>query len=176
MNILSHGLASVLIYRVLDIFAPNLFPHSAKYWYVIAFIFGIIPDIDVLTIKNFKDHHKSPTHWPIIWVSLLILTIIFQNNLSQSWFAILILFSSAVIVHICLDYISGRTAGVQLLFPFSKKEMSLYPLNKKKGSFSVKKVNKKLILNYVSFYTKNKALIAFELLIVLAGLVALIFR
>ena len=195
MHIISHGLASVLLYRVLEIFAPNLFPSSQIPWYVVAFIFGIIPDLDVLAIKKFKDHHKSPMYWPIIWLVLLISTIIFQNTLSQLWFATIILFSSTILVHICLDYIAGRTAGVQFLFPFSRKEISLCPVNKEKGSFSVRKffrfkrknkkeqlleppikLNRKFLVSYLDFYTKNKALFAFELLIILAGLVALIFR
>jgi len=196
MHIISHGLASVLLYRVIEIFSPNLFPHSIIPWYAVSFIFGMIPDLDVLAIKNFRDHHKSPMHWPFIWILLLISTIVFQNVLNQLWFATIILFSSTTIVHICLDYISGRTAGVQFLFPFSKKEMSLCPLNKKKGLFSVRsffrfkrknnkkeqfveapvKLNRKFIISYLDFYTKNKALFFFELIIILAGLVALIFR
>lgn len=176
MHFISHGLASILIYRVLDVLFPNLFPHTQVPWLLTAFIFGVIPDIDALAIKNLRDHHKSPMHWPAIWVLLLVSTFIFRSFLGELWFATLILFSTLILVHICLDYIAGRTAGVQLLFPFSKKEMSLCPLHKEKGKFSPKTIKKKALFEYLEFYVQNKALFLFELFIILAGLVALIFR
>jgi len=170
MQLLSHGLASVLIYRFLDVIFPKLFPPANTHWFLIAFIFGMVPDIDGLFAKDFSNHHKSPMHWPFLWLSLLIILFLIRHLLNKFLFSIILLFLILIIIHIGLDYVAARTAGIQLLFPFSKKEMSLFPLHKSFGHFKPNKMTRKELIKYLNNYIKNKPLFLFELFIILTGL------
>ncbi len=172
MQLLSHGLASVLIFRVLDIVFPNLFPPISHSWMLVAFFFGIFPDIDGFFAKDFSNHHKSPMHWPVLWLFFLILLLIFKSFLSQLVFSTLLLAFVLILIHIGLDYVAARTAGVQVEFPFSKKEMSLFPLHKSFGHFRPLKLTRAELIKYLNNYVKNKPLFLFEIFVIIAGLLA----
>ena len=132
---------------------------------------ALIPDIDFVFFKNIKDHHNSIPHSPLFWILvssiLYLLAFLTENTLLENY---VIAFTIGVLVHLFLDWFSGRTAGIRVFYPFSKKVYSLYPLNPTEGEVSTSLIPNKSHIKFFKFYAENKFLLYVEILIILAGL------
>lgn len=139
---------------------------------LITIFLQILPDLDILWSKNLSSHHESYFHAPIFWIAIFLVLIIISKitNIFASWIAYL--FIIQVLSHLFFDYITARTAGIPIIYPFIKKEYSLYPLNKKHGNF--KPFELKAQLNFLKPYLKNKILLLFEIIVSVLGVIVLI--
>jgi len=166
MNIISHGMSSFYVVMVLSEVYGSVyevsFPMLLTY-----FLISLIPDMGGLWIKELKDHHRNFLHTPIFWVLILIIGII----LGYAKWAFLIF--AIVVFHFITDFITERTSGIQLLYPFSNKEYIYKEIHPHKGGVNIKRIFKKNFWTYVKFYFSNKNLILFEFFIVIIGLISL---
>lgn len=88
---------------------------------------AITPDLDMVyfyLIDNRQHHHHSYwSHYPIVWISLLLLfTLWFRRSSKQIAFSGII-FSSAAFIHLLLDTIAG---DIRWLAPFVNESFSIF--------------------------------------------------
>lgn len=88
-------------------------------------LFGIacalLPDIDIVTLPLLgRWHHRSYTHYPIVYVPLVILAFLLLPSIYAA------IFSIAVYAHLVHDTF-GIGWGVAWLWPFSGRRFLLFP-------------------------------------------------
>jgi len=166
MNIISHGMSSFYVVMVLSQIYGPIYEVSLPMLLVYFFV-SFIPDIGGFWINELKNHHHHILHTPIIWILILIIGILFGYT---KW-AILIV--SIIIFHLVTDFVTGRTAGVLIFYPFSKKEYSLEKTHPQNGNVNIKRIFRRNFWSYVKFYFSNKILISFEVTMIVIGLISL---
>jgi len=169
--LISHLLSSILILRILSSIIPPLSFNLQTV--ILSMVFQMLPDLDIFWAKKLNSHHitffHSPSFWITVFVVFLFLNLI--TNLFPFW--ILYLYIVQIMSHLFFDFITGRTAGIPILYPFNKKEFSLFPLNKNQGNFKPFTISKEI--KFFKFYLKNRILIVFEFLLCILGVLAIIF-
>ncbi len=167
MTPLAHISSGYLIYKLtahpLGVNDPTLL--------LISVIGANTPDIDSLFGNKMKDHRNTIFHSPLFWIFLYLL--LFSTDiLGTSHLHMLNLFTLGVLIHLSLDWVSARTSGIRLFYPFSKKLYSLFPTQPEKGDIPV--FPNKKHKEFWRFYLENKLLILFELIIITSPLFLLI--
>lgn len=134
---------------------------------------ALAPDIDGLFGKKMRDHRNTIFHAPSFWLLsfVTIRTFIFLGS-NESLVVYVNAFFSGVFIHLFLDFFSGRTTGIRLFYPFSKKIYALFPIHPEKGNIPV--LPNREHLSFWKFYFENKFLVLTELLVILSPLVFLI--
>jgi len=135
---------------------------------VISIIISIIPDIDVVRASKLNQHHESTFHTPIFWLIISLTT-----GIMFSWGLAILIFTAAIF-HLFCDYITGRTVGVELMYPIRRKNFSLYPLKPVKGDFNPLRPDKEKLKKHLSNYLENKTQLLFELAVNFTGSIAMI--
>lgn len=134
---------------------------------------SLAPDIDGLFGLPIKDHHKTIFHTPIFWCLFILLTGFISFFVKNQLIIIsIVAFGSGVFIHLFSDWLTGRTAGIMIFYPFLKKQYSLFPLNPKKGEVPIfpNKKNIKKYCEFFKYYFKNKLLVFTEILIILIAI------
>lgn len=157
MIFLAHAAYPALLFAIFAKFSSTTY---SLFDFLILIFFSILPDLDFLFYKIFKkgkydsdfQHHQWPSHWPIIYLPLFILLILFPNLK-------LFLICYGLLSHFIMDtFLSGD--GIMWLYPFSKRFFSLCD-KKTKGCHGIK---------WFKLY-KKKTIYKIDLL----GFVALLF-
>ncbi len=176
MTLPAHIAGGYLALKIANRIDPN-FGFEQNSLMLVGIMGALIPDVDYVFFKNIKDHHNGIPHSPLFWILMSSITCLFafstENILLMSY---IIAFTIGVLVHLFLDWFSGRTAGIRVFYPFSKKVYSLYPLNPKKGEVSTSLIPNKSHLEFFRFYAQNKFLLSVEILIMLIGFGLFIFE
>jgi len=167
MDIISHGFSGYLIYLILiKLSIVSLTPSPQIL--ILIFLVSMLPDIDGLWSKKLKNHHKGFFHSPIFWTIIAILTsYVVPKEYS-------ILFGSLILFHLLCDFITERTTGIPLFYPFSSKEYSLVKTHPRWGEIDPKHPFSKKFKLYIKNYFKNTPLILFEITMNLLGIISLI--
>jgi len=134
---------------------------------------SLAPDIDGLFGLQIKDHHKTVFHTPIFWSLLIFIMGFIGFSIKNLLIVIFIIaFGIGVFFHLFLDWFSGRSAGIRIFYPFSKKQYSLFPLKPEKGNVPIfpNKKNIKKYREFIRYYLKNKFLVITETLIILIAI------
>ena len=170
MMFISHILSGIVMLKLFSLVFPIIPFNSLAILFVICL--QLLPDMDILWAKNLSSHHESYFHAPIFWISLSLVLMLFSSitNLVPMWFAYIVLIQT--LSHLLFDYITARTAGIPIFYPFVKKEYSLFPLNKKHGDFN--QFSLKAQLDFLKLYSKNNVLLFFEIILCVFGIIALI--
>jgi membrane-bound metal-dependent hydrolase YbcI (DUF457 family) len=135
-----------------------------------AIVGSFFPDIDGLFGSNLNVHRYTMFHAPLCYLFLFAIFFLlgkFLKNVSIQKIAIV--FTTSVLIHLFLDWVSARTCGVMLFYPFSSKPFSLLPIKPEMGDMSV--LPDKNSFRFWSFYLENKFLVAIELVVIVLGLV-----
>ncbi len=165
MIFLAHLASGILLYYLLK----KKLKHS--YLFYICLIGSLVPDLDALFGKQVNAHRYTVFHAPLFWLGLFVfLMIIFLRNKKVK--TCLSAFLLAVGSHLFFDWITGRTAGIQFFYPFSKKIYSLYPLHPEKGNISIWTSLEQM--DFWRFYWENKLLVALEAGLIFGGLFLLL--
>lgn len=167
----SHILSSVFILRILSLTAISI-PYNLK-TAILSTAFHMLPDLDIFWAKKLNSHHVTYWHSPLFWVAIFVVLYIINSlfNLFGNW--ILYLFVVQVILHLLFDFITGRTGGIPLLYPFVKREFSFSPLNKTQGNFSPSNTGE--VIKFLKYYFTSKGQIMFEMLLCVLGIMAIAF-
>ncbi len=173
MMFISHILSGIFLLKLSSIIFP-IIPFNILTILFVVFL-QLLPDFDILWSKNLSSHHESYFHAPIFWLGLgialyVVLYIVGIDNSISQWIAYLVIIQT--LSHLLFDYITARTAGIILFYPFNKKEYSLCVLNKKHGEFSSSSI--KAQFKFLKHYVKNKLLLYFEIIMCLLGIVLLV--
>jgi len=89
---------------------------------------AVAPDLDMLYF-NFIDHrqthhHMYLTHWPVLWLSLVAVSILWFRFIGDSKAAFLsLVFSAGGVLHLILDSFVG---DIWLFAPFSKRTYAMF--------------------------------------------------
>jgi len=121
MHILSHLSYPYIVANVVALLVGK--PIPLEYNLLILF-FSLFPDFDIavdfiyqmITKKKYKvpdNHHHLPTHWPVVYLPLVIIAIATLNTF-------FIIATGAIYVHLIMDTFFC-SQGVMLFYPFSKK-------------------------------------------------------
>lgn len=174
MTFPAHFASGYLAYKI----TTNAQAFSALDNYLIlaaAMLGANLPDVDYFFSKYIKDHHDSFLHAPLFWLMIVLtgyaLGLFFQI---QTLKILMILFGIGVFIHLFLDWLSGRTAGIQIFYPFSKKMYSLFPLTPEKGKVTIWPGRDQV--SFWRFYLNNKFLVGVETFLILSGMVLAIWK
>lgn len=96
---------------------------------IILILFSLFPDIDVVfdfvkqmfSSKKYKVplvHHQNPTHWPIVYVPLLVLALITLEPF-------LLMAAGAIYLHLFMDTFFCNQ-GVMWFYPFKRKWFNFF--------------------------------------------------
>lgn len=132
---------------------------------------AIAPDIDALFSTNLNVHRNTVFHAPLCWLVGLISIHFLSQILNISNLTLHSnIFFACVFIHLFLDWFSGRTAGIRILYPFSKKVYALFPIKPEKGNIPLIPTRKKHLL-FWKYYLENKFLVTVELLLIVSPLI-----
>ena len=167
----SHILSSALILRILSL-APVSVPYNFK-TVILSIAFQMLPDLDIFWAKKLNSHRVTYLHSPLFWIAIFIILSIINSifNLFGAW--ILYLFIVQTILHLLFDFITARSGGIPLLYPFIKREFSFLPLDKTQGNFHP--FNIKEMINFLKYYSTSKGQVTFELLLCALGIITIVF-
>ncbi len=150
---------------------------SEQAFTAVTIISSVFPDIDIFFGKKINEHRNTIFHAPIFWISFTTILIIycFFNN---SFLPYSVALGFGVFSHIFLDWFSGRTIGIRLFYPFSKKMYSLFPLNPAMGnvSFLPNKNDQEKYLKFLGNYFNNPFLALAEVGIYIIFLLTIVSR
>ena len=80
---------------------------------------ALAPDIDGLFGAQIKDHKNTVFHAPLFWLCMCAIAF----TAGKGWFPIfippLIVFFLSIFIHLFLDWMSARTSGIRVFYPFS---------------------------------------------------------
>jgi hypothetical protein len=161
----AHLLLGLLILRIAIEINPDDYSKS-MFFVIFSLVAAVLPDLDVFRKSKFKDHHKSLFHAPLFWGIVFIIFFGFNKPLA-------LLFGTLIFTHLFFDYITARTAGVALFYPYSSREHSLFKIKPTKGDFYLFELKK--LGKYLQFYVKNRLLTSIEVAICILGIAAIIF-
>ncbi len=132
-------------------------------------------DIDGLFGKQMRDHRNTIFHAPSFWFLAFISIRTFAFLAGNENLALYVnAFFSGVFIHLFLDWFSGRTTGIRIFYPFSKKVYALFPIHPERGNIPV--FPNKEHFAFWKFYLENKFLVLTELLVTLSPIVLLIAK
>ena len=142
---------------------------------LLAILGAFAPDIDGFFGNKMNNHRYTPFHAPLFWFLIFVIGYIGGIILKKPEIKTgILIFTISVFSHLFLDWISARTGGIRIFYPFSKKIYSLFHLKPEKGNITV--LPNKKHLQFWLFYLENKFLIGVEVLVILAGLLVFIFN
>ncbi|MCL4375116.1 metal-dependent hydrolase [Patescibacteria group bacterium] len=149
---------------------------SESVFTTVSIIGALLPDIDIFFGKKVNEHRNTIFHTPIFWIIVLILLKIYRF-FNRSLTPYIIAIGLGVFSHLFLDWLSGRTTGIRLLYPASKKQYSLFPTDPKIGNVEIlpNKRNKKRYLRWMVNYFNNRFLVGVEILIYFGVILILFF-
>lgn len=170
MHPVSHGLTGLLMLTICEHISPDFFSNSL-FLIVFAVGFSMIPDIDGLWKPMLiRDHHKSLFHAPVFWLGIGGAIMLVEYTLFSQVFGLGFLFILTTQSHFLFDYITAREAGIAWLYPFNKKEYSLFPMQEYVGDFDFIRSPSHLRKAYYTYYFSNVKLLAFEIIIPIISL------
>mgnify|MGYP001576431308 CR=1 FL=1 len=167
---ISHLLSSIFILRIITIFFPTATFNFQTI--LLSMGFQILPDLDIFRAKKLNSHHVTYFHSPLFWIIIFTVLFVFNQFFSIVPIWLILLFIIQVLMHLFFDFMTGRAAGIPLLYPFIKKEFSILPLNKNHGNF--KPFSLKDEIKFLKYYLKSKSQILFELTVWILGIISLL--
>jgi len=176
MTLPAHISGGYLALNIVNKINPNL--GLSTNGLIIAWLVGsVLPDIDFMFFKYVKDHHNSWPHAPLFWIAIYLTVLtpgfILKNQIIKGYSTALII---GILIHLFLDWFSGRTAGIRMFYPFSQQVFSLYPLNPQKGEVPTSIFPNKEYIEFFRFYAQNKFLIFSEIALTISGLFLFLFN
>ena len=178
MTLPAHISGGYLVIKLVNKINPNL-GYDSSGLIIAAVVGAVFPDIDFFFFKYFKDHHNSIPHTPLFWLSAYIIVYLMgfflKNQFIKSYSTALAI---GIFVHLFLDWFNARAAGIRILYPFSEKMFSLFPINPEKGKVptSLFPFPKKEYIEFYKFYAQNTFLLFTEISITVTGLLVWIFN
>lgn len=143
---------------------------SVKVVLIVAMAGAFFPDIDGLFGSNLNVHRYTVFHAPLCYLFLFVISSLLGKLLKNVFIQkITTVFTISVLIHLFLDWVSARTCGIMLFYPFSSKPFSLLPIKSEMGNMPV--LPDKNSFRFWSFYLENKFLVAIELMVIVSGLV-----
>ncbi len=168
MTILAHIASGYSVYKI----ATNTVGIESSLLLHLAIVGALAPDVDGFFGRQMKDHRNTVFHSPLFWVVGFIgghsINYILNNT---NFTPYLNIFFWGIFIHLFLDWFGGRTAGIRIFFPFSKKIYALFPIKPERGDFPVLPPSKEHIRFFRFFYFENKLLVISELLVILSPLI-----
>jgi len=150
---------------------------SEQFFTSTAMVSAILPDIDIFFGKKINEHRNTLFHTPFFWLAV-IFSLAIVGSVRKSFWPYVMAISFGVFSHLFFDWFAGRTSGIRIFYPFSRKMHSLFPLNPQKGnvSFIPNRSNKSAYISWIRFYFNNIFLVASEIMIFIIFLWILIFK
>ena len=170
MTPFAHVASGYWVYKITAVSTPLI---ESSFLLGLSVVGALAPDVDGLFGKQMRDHRNTIFHAPLFWFLTFISMHIFTFLTHAENMALYInVFFFGVTIHLFLDWFSGRTTGIRIFYPFSKKVYALFPICPEKGNIPV--LPNKEHVTFWKFYLENKFLVFAELLIVLSPLVFLL--
>lgn len=107
--LIAHAPTGMLMAAVLIKLKPQAV--SWQRWYLMGAVMGMLPDLDMLWFY-FVDHrqyhhHVYVPHWPIVWLSISVLTLVWYGIKQSKAAACAVLLGLTGISHMVLDSVVG---------------------------------------------------------------------
>ena len=127
---------------------------------------ALVLDMDALFGGKIKDHRNTVFHAPLFWLVVFIVAFGVSYLLIPTLLIYIYAFFLGVFIHLFLDWLGGRTAGIKIFYPFTDKKYALFPIKPEKGDISVLSIKGQG--PFWKFYLKNKILVVIELIIIVS--------
>lgn len=149
---------------------------SAQIFTTVSIASSLFPDIDIFFGKKVNEHRNTVLYAPIFWTSIMLLLIPY-SLFNRNSLPYIVAIGFGIFSHIFLDWLSGRTTGIRLFYPFSKRMYSLFPLNPAMGNVDIlpNKKNKEKYFRWLRNFFSNPFLAIVEIFIFINFLLALFF-
>lgn len=107
--LIAHAPAGLLIAALLMPLKPATV--SWQRWYVTGAVFGVLPDLDMLWFylvdhRQFH-HHVYLPHWPIVWLSLGVVSTVWWQQTRSKASVYALLLAAIGVVHVLMDGVVG---------------------------------------------------------------------
>jgi inner membrane protein len=126
--ITAHAPSGYILAKRLMAHRKNL-PISARAVILIAIIGALAPDFDMfyfyLVDAGKTHHHRYFTHWPILWLSLIGVSVLSFRFIRPAWAFGALLFCLCGFLHLILDTLVG---DIWWLAPFQDKPYALFTI------------------------------------------------
>ncbi len=169
----SHALAGAFVLFILHTAYPGIFPMNWSF-IMASMVFANLPDLDILWAEKLSLHHRSPLHKPMFWIALSLAGTVVSLYTGPVAASIALLFFLQTMVHLLSDWSTAMTTGIQLFWPLSKTEYSLFSIRPPYGEFRPMSLDWKAYKRFAKYYLENKPRVAIEIAISMLGLVALL--
>jgi len=128
MTTLTHTMVGVAIGATLWRFDPNI-SSTVGLGEICLFsaVFSNLPDINML-YRNLLNHHKDITHYPIVYIFLMLIFLFLESTLGVNLFYLKYILCLCGL-HLFMD-LFGVRAGLYMFMPFSTREYSFTKLIK----------------------------------------------
>jgi len=128
MTTLTHTMVGVAIGATIWRFDPNI-SSTVGLGEICLFsaVFSNLPDINML-YRNLLNHHKDITHYPIVYIFLMLIFLFLESTLGVNLFYLKYILCLCA-VHLFMD-LFGVRAGLYIFMPFSTREYSFTKLIK----------------------------------------------
>jgi membrane-bound metal-dependent hydrolase YbcI (DUF457 family) len=174
MTPIAHAASGYLAAQAINLIYPNLGFNKPEI--IIPVIIGAtISDIDILFVKNVKNHRDSPFHFPFFWLTVLIVGYLIGLYInSELMMTIITGFGLGIFLHIFFDWLTVTEKGageIKLLYPFSNKKFAFKPGPTKTGEYTLKEL---FTVKYIKSHMTGRFLFIEIFLIVFSLLVFLL--
>lgn len=158
----THLASGYLVYRA----AAFLGATQSANLLLLSMLGSFAPDIDGLFPgQRMNNHRNTIFHTPFFWILACLLALLFLQISRPGFLIYSLVFFIGSFLHLFLDWVSARTGGVRLFYPFSQKAYSLFPLSLEHGDIPV--LPNGGYKNFWKFYFQNTFLIIVEASIIL---------
>jgi len=130
MTPIAHAASGYLAAQAVNLIYPN-FGFDKPEIIIPVIIGATISDIDILFVKNVKNHRDSILHLPFFWLIVLTIGYFFSLLINYELLKIIIIgFGLGMFSHFFLDWLAVDEKGVgdmRLLYPLSNKKFAFKP-------------------------------------------------
>ena len=104
---------------------------------IIAMAGSLAPDVDGFFGLKMNSHHNTVFHTPIFWTAVFGISFVFGRLFFPEYISFIYVFFLGIFVHLSIDWISSRTSGIRIFYPFVKKNYALFNLRPDQGDVSI---------------------------------------
>ena len=175
MTPMAHIASGYLVAQVVNLINPALGFDKPKI--IITVIIGAtISDIDILFVRNIKDHRDSILHLPFFWLIVLVTGYIFSLLINNELFKMIIFgFGLGMFLHFFLDWLTvdeKGTGDMKLLYPLSNKRFAFNPKQATGKEYSNEYI---FSMKYIKSYMTGRFLF-FEILFIVLGILVFLIK
>jgi len=174
MTPIAHAASGYLAAQMVNLINPSL--GFDKPEIIVPVIIGAtISDIDILFVKNVKNHRDSAFHFPFFWLAVLVVGYLIALSINNELFKMMVIgFGLGIFFHIFFDWLTVTEKGageIKLFYPFSNKKFAFKPGPAKAKKYTLREI---FTVKYIKSHMTGRFLFIEMFLVIFSLLVFLL--